>query len=205
MNKDNISVVVAGPEHEKYVDTILETIAEAAKVRGTGIAKRTHEYLATKMMEAKAVIALSADGRFAGFSYIETWGNKTYVTTSGLIVHPDFRGLGLAKRIKDLTFTLARTRWPHAKIFSLTSGAAVMKMNTELGYKPVTFAELTDDEAFWRGCEGCVNVDVLHRTNRKYCICTGMLFDPTEQLPAKIPEDVLSRIKHLDEIEESNN
>ena len=205
MNKDNISVVVAGPEHEKYVDTILETIAEAAKVRGTGIAKRTHEYLATKMMEAKAVIALSADGRFAGFSYIETWGNKTYVTTSGLIVHPDFRGLGLAKRIKDLTFTLARTRWPHAKIFSLTRGAAVMKMNTELGYKPVTFAELTDDEAFWRGCEGCVNVDVLHRTNRKYCICTGMLFDPTEQLPAKIPEDVLSRIKHLDEIEESNN
>lgn len=205
MNKDNISVVVAGPEHEKYVDTILETIAEAAKVRGTGIAKRTHEYLATKMMEAKAVIALSADGRFAGFSYIETWGNKTYVTTSGLIVHPDFRGLGLAKRIKDLTFTLARTRWPHAKIFSLTSGAAVMKMNTELGYKPVTFAELTDDEAFWRGCEGCVNVDVLYRTNRKYCICTGMLFDPTEQLPAKIPEDVLSRIKHLDEIEESNN
>jgi GNAT superfamily N-acetyltransferase len=205
MNKDNISVVVAGPEHEKYVDTILETIAEAAKVRGTGIAKRTHEYLATKMMEAKAVIALSADGRFAGFSYIETWGNKTYVTTSGLIVHPDFRGLGLAKRIKDLTFTLARTRWPHAKIFSLTSGAAVMKMNTELGYKPVTFAELTDDEAFWRGCEGCVNVDVLHRTDRKYCICTGMLFDPTEQLPAKIPEDVLSRIKHLDEIEESNN
>ena len=203
MNKDNIEVVVAGPEHEIYVDTILETIAEAAKVRGTGIAKRTHEYLATKMMEAKAVIARAADGRFAGFSYIETWGNKTYVTTSGLIVHPDFRGLGLAKRIKDLTFTLARTRWPHAKIFSLTSGAAVMKMNTGLGYKPVTFAELTDDEAFWRGCEGCINVDVLHRTGRKYCICTGMLFDPTEQLPAKIPEDVLSRIRHLEEIEEN--
>ena len=203
MNKDNIEVVVAGPEHEIYVDTILETIAEAAKVRGTGIAKRTHEYLATKMREAKAVIALASDGRFAGFSYIETWGNKTYVTTSGLIVHPDFRGLGLAKRIKDLTFTLARTRWPHAKIFSLTSGAAVMKMNTGLGYKPVTFAELTDDEAFWRGCEGCINVDVLHRTGRKYCICTGMLFDPTEQLPAKIPEDVLSRIRHLEEIEEN--
>jgi len=166
MEKEEIEVLVAAPAHEVYVDTILDTIAEAAKVRGTGIAKRTHEYLATKMKEAKAVIALSADGRFAGFSYIETWGNKQYVTTSGLIVHPDFRGLGLAKRIKDMTFTLARTRWPHAKIFSLTSGAAVMKMNTELGYKPVTFAELTDDEAFWRGCEGCVNVDVLHRTDR---------------------------------------
>ncbi|MBP3842128.1 MAG: GNAT family N-acetyltransferase [Prevotella sp.] len=203
MDKENISVVVAGPEHECYVDTILDTIADAAKVRGTGIARRTHEYLAKKMMEAKAVIALASDGRFAGFSYIETWGNKKYVTTSGLIVHPDFRGMGLAKRIKDMTFTLARIRWPHAKIFSLTSGAAVMKMNTDLGYKPVTFAELTDDEAFWKGCEGCVNVDVLHRTDRKYCICTGMLFDPEEHLPAKLSEETLSRIKHLEELEEN--
>ena len=194
----NIEVFVAGPEHEVYVDTILQTIADAAKVRGTGIAKRTHEYLATKMKEAKAVIALCGN-TFAVFSYIETWGNKQYVTTSGLIVHPDFRGLGVAKKIKDMTFSLARTRWPHAKIFSLTSGAAVMKMNTELGYQPVTFADLTDDEAFWRGCEGCVNVDVLHRTGRKYCICTAMLYDPEEHLPAKIPEDVIERIKQLDD------
>ena len=198
MEEKEIEVFVAGPEHECYVDTILQTIADAAKVRGTGIAKRTHEYLTTKMKEAKAVIALSGD-RFAGFSYIETWGNKQYVTTSGLIVHPDFRGLGVAKKIKDMTFSLARTRWPHATIFSLTSGAAVMKMNTELGYQPVTFADLTDDEAFWRGCEGCVNVDVLHRTGRKYCICTAMLYDPEEHLPAKIPEDVIERIKQIDE------
>ena len=197
MEQKEIEVFVAGPEHEVYVDTILNTIADAAKVRGTGIAKRTHEYLTTKMKEAKAVIALSGD-KFAGFSYIETWGNKQYVTTSGLIVHPDFRGLGVAKKIKDMTFSLARTRWPHAKIFSLTSGAAVMKMNTELGYQPVTFADLTDDEAFWRGCEGCVNVDVLHRTGRKYCICTAMLYDPEEHLPAKIPEEVIERIKRLD-------
>lgn len=204
MEQEDIEILVAAPEHEVYVDTILDTIAEAAKVRGTGIARRTHEYLTKKMQEAKAVIALRrSDQRFAGFSYIETWGNKQYVTTSGLIVHPDFRGLGLAKRIKDMTFTLARTRWPHAKIFSLTSGAAVMKMNTDLGYQPVTFADLTDDEAFWRGCEGCCNVDVLHRTGRKYCICTAMLYDPTEHLPAKIPDEVLSRIRHLEELEES--
>ena len=164
--KDNIEVVVADESHEKYVDTILETISEAAKVRGTGIAKRTHEYVLNKMREAKAVIALDGD-RFAGFSYIETWQDKKYVTTSGLIVHPDYRGRGLAKRIKDMTFTLARIRWPHAKIFSLTSGAAVMAMNTQLGYKPVTFADLTQDEAFWKGCEGCVNVDILHRTGRR--------------------------------------
>ena len=195
--ENGIDVVVADESHEKYVDTILETISEAAKVRGTGIAKRTHEYVLNKMREAKAVIALDGD-RFAGFSYIETWQDKKYVTTSGLIVHPDYRGRGLAKRIKDMTFTLARIRWPHAKIFSLTSGAAVMAMNTQLGYKPVTFADLTQDESFWKGCEGCVNVDILHRTNRGYCICTGMLYDPEEYLPAKISDDVLNRIKMLD-------
>ena len=195
--KDKIEVVVADESHEKYVDTILETISEAAKVRGTGIAKRTHEYLLNKMREAKAVIALDGD-KFAGFSYIETWQDKKYVTTSGLIVHPDYRGRGLAKRIKDMTFTLARIRWPHAKIFSLTSGAAVMAMNTQLGYKPVTFADLTQDEAFWKGCEGCVNVDILYRTGRKYCICTGMLYDPEEYLPAKISDDVLQRIKKIE-------
>ena len=190
---EEITVLVADASHEKYVDTILDTIAAAAKVRGTGIARRSHEYLATKMRETKAVIALAGD-RFAGFSYIETWGNKHYVTTSGLIVHPDFRNLGVSKRIKDMTFTLARTRWPEAKIFSLTSGSAVMKMNTQLGYVPVTFADLTDDEAFWRGCD----VDVLKRTGRRYCICTGMLYDPAEHkgepTPLELPEEVMKRI-----------
>ena len=140
-----IDVMVADASHEKYVDYILDTIREAAKVRGTGIAERTHEYVATKMKEGKAIIALCGDD-LAGFTYIESWGNKQYVATSGLIVHPNYRGLGLAKRIKHASFTLARLRWPKAKIFSLTSGAAVMKMNTELGYVPVTFNELTDDE-----------------------------------------------------------
>ena len=193
----DIQVMVADESHVKYVDTILQTIAAAAKVRGTGIAKRSPEYVATKMREAKAVIALEGE-RYAGFSYIETWGNKHYVTTSGLIVHPDYRGLGLAKRIKNLTFTLARVRWPHAKIFSLTSGSAVMTMNTQLGYHPVTFNDLTDDEAFWRGCQGCINHDVLERTGRKFCICTAMLFDPDEHLPAKISPEVMERIRRID-------
>ena len=174
-----IDVMIADASHEIYVDKILTTIEEAAKVRGTGIAKRTHEYVAQKMIEGKAVIALAGD-QFAGFSYIESWGNKQYVTTSGLIVHPDFRGLGLAKRIKHASFQLARLRWPKAKIFSLTSGAAVMKMNTELGYVPVTFNELTDDDAFWKGCEGCTNHDILVSKNRKFCICTAMLYDPED-------------------------
>lgn len=185
----NIKILVADASHEKYVDTILDTIREAAKKRGTGIAERTHEYVATKMKESKAVLALDGD-KFAGFSYIETWGNKHYVTTSGLIVHPDYLGLGIAKKIKNYTFTLARVRWPHAKIFSLTSGDAVMKMNMQLGYDPVSFNQLTDDEAFWRGCEGCTNNDILKLKERKFCICTGMLYDPDKHSGEPIPIEV---------------
>ena len=199
MDIKDIDVFVASEEHLKYAPTICQAIETAAYARGTGIAKRKPEYIENKMKDGKAIIALTRDGQFAGFSYIETWGNKHYVTTSGLIVHPDFRGLGVSKRIKDTTFTLARTRWPKAKIFSLTSGAAVMRMNTQLGYVPVTFADLTDDEAFWRGCNGCVNVDVLQRTGRKYCICTGMLYDPAEHegepTPITLPEEVMKRIR----------
>ncbi len=185
MDLSEIDVMVADTSHEVYVDTILGTIREAAKVRGTGIAERTHEYVATKMREGKAIIALRGDD-FAGFTYIESWGNKQYVATSGLIVHPKYRGIGLARRIKAASFQLARLRWPKAKVFSLTSGAAVMKMNTELGYVPVTFNELTDDDAFWKGCEGCINHDILVAKERKFCICTAMLYDPARQTSKKI-------------------
>lgn len=176
-----IEVIVADASHEKYVDEILETISVAAKVRGTGIAKRTHEYVAQKMREGKAVIALAGEEKeFAGFCYIESWGNKQYVANSGLIVVDKFRRRGLAKRIKKTAFELSRKMWPDAKLFGLTSGGAVMRINTELGYVPVPFAELTDDEAFWKGCQGCINHDILERTGRRYCICTAMLYDPAE-------------------------
>jgi GNAT superfamily N-acetyltransferase len=184
-NTDNIHIYIANNKHLKYIDTILYTIEASAKVRGTGIAKRTHEYIETKMLEGKAIIAIykpeNGEEEFAGFCYIESWGDKKFVANSGLIVAEKFRGHGLAKRIKQKAFDLSRKRFPEAKLFGLTSGAAVMKINTDLGYKPVTFAELTNDEAFWKGCEGCVNYDVLQRTERRYCICTGMLYDPARE------------------------
>ena len=163
------------------MDIILDTIEKAAKVRGTGIARRSNEYVSQKMLEGKAIIALTENNEFAGFCYIESWGNKSFVANSGLIVADKFRGLGLAKAIKKRAFMLSREMFPNAKIFGLTTGAAVMKINTELGYRAVTFAELTDDEAFWKGCESCVNYDILQRSNRRFCMCTGMLFDPQEQ------------------------
>jgi hypothetical protein len=176
---ENIEVQIADEKFLKYVDTILTTIADAAKVRGTGIARRSPEYIEQKMKEGKAIIALKGE-EFAGFCYIETWGNKKFVANSGLIVVDKYRGHGLAKKIKKMAFELSRQKYPNAKIFGLTTGLAVMKINSELGYKPVTFSELTDDEAFWKGCESCVNYDILQRTNRKHCLCTGMLFDPSK-------------------------
>lgn len=174
-----IEIVVADESHLHYVDTILKTIEDAAKVRGTGIAKRTNEYVSQKMLEGKAILALHGD-EFAGFCYIETWGNKQYVANSGLIVVEKFRGHGLAKRIKQRAFALSRKRYPNAKLFGLTTGAAVMKINYELGYRPVTFAELTDDDAFWKGCQSCVNYHILQEKERRFCMCTAMLYDPNE-------------------------
>jgi hypothetical protein len=174
---NNIDIFVADENYLSYVNIILETIETAAKIRGTGIARRSPDYIAQKMKEKKAILALSGD-EFAGFCYIETWGNKQFVANSGLIVVEKFRGQSLAKRIKHKAFELSRERYPNAKLFGLTTGLAVMKINSELGYKPVTFSELTDDEAFWRGCQTCVNYDILQRTNRRMCLCTGMLFNP---------------------------
>ena len=180
LHAEDVEVIVASDEHIKYVDEILDTINRAAKVRGTGIAKRSPEYVSQKMHERKAVIALSKEGEFAGFSYIESWSNKQFVANSGLIVANKFRGIGLATRIKRRIFQLSRDMFPEAKIFSLTTGAAVMKMNFELGYRPVTFDELTDDAAFWKGCESCVNYDILQRNGGHKCLCTGLLYDPSE-------------------------
>ena len=159
----------------------MDLIYESAPQRGTGIARRSPEYIAKKISGGKAVVAL-CDDRLIGFSYIESWEHGDYVATSGLIVDPEFRRLGLAARIKAKTFELARLRFPFAKIFSITTSLPVMKLNSQMGYKPVTFSELTDDEEFWAGCKGCVNYDILQRNNRRMCLCTGMLYDPKARL-----------------------
>lgn len=156
-------------------------MAASAEARGTGIAKRTPEYVSAKIREGKAVIALSPEGEWAGFCYIETWGHGKYVANSGLIVAPKFRKSGLAKAIKKKIFELSHTKFPEAKIFGLTTGLAVMKINSELGYEPVTYSELTDDEEFWKGCRSCVNFEILQSKERKNCLCTAMLYNPEEK------------------------
>ncbi|TVZ58736.1 acetyltransferase (GNAT) family protein [Flavobacteriaceae bacterium MAR_2010_105] len=196
-----MEIVIANKSHSIYAEIICETIASAAQVRGTGIARRKPEYIITKMENGNAVIALDGD-TFAGFCYIEAWSHGKFVANSGLIVHPDYRDQGLAKKIKAKIFEHSRAKFPDAKVFSITTGLAVMKMNTELGYKPVTFSELTDDQSFWDGCQTCKNFDVLTRTERKMCLCTGMLFDPSKAEPKEkkqVKPKVFQRLKHIKE------
>lgn len=170
----------------------------SAKARGIGIAKRSPEYLKQKMTEGKAVIAFSNLGEWAGFCYIETWGHGQHVANSGLIVSPHFRKGGLAKLIKRRIFELSRAKYPEAKIFGLTTGLAVMKINSELGYEPVTYSELTDDNAFWTGCQSCINYEILMSKERKNCLCTAMLYDPADQANAIVnaPEIQVNKKRH---------
>lgn len=173
-----IKVHIADETHHQYAELISQMIEESAKSRAIGIAKRPPEYIRRKMSEGKAVIALTADGSLGGFCYIETWSHNRYVANSGLIVLPEFRNQHLGKRIKQAAFELSRQKFPQAKIFSITTSHAVMKLNADLGFRPVPFSELTTDIEFWKGCQTCRNYDILTRNNRKHCLCTGLLFDP---------------------------
>lgn len=171
----------ASSAHFHYADEICVQYAESAKQRGTGIATRTPEYVTEKMREGKAIIALHRDGRFAGFSYIETWSHGEYVANSGLIINPEFRKNGLGSVVKGAIFNLSKEKYPKAKIFGITTSMAVLKMNSDLGYRPVTFSELTQDDQFWKGCQSCPNFDILTRNSRKMCLCTGMLYNPEQK------------------------
>jgi len=180
LEQSNIVVRIAIPDDIRYANTITDEMASSAQARGTGIAKRSPEYIIQKIVEGKAVIALTSDLRWVGFCYIEAWGHEKFVANSGLVVAPEFRKTGIAKKIKQHIFSLSRKMYPDAKIFGLTTGLAVMKINSDLGYEPVTYSELTDDENFWAGCKSCVNYDILMSKERKNCMCTAMLYDPKD-------------------------
>lgn len=188
--EQQIIVRVANSNDTHYAVIITDEMESSAKARGTGIAKRSPEYVAQKMSEGKAVIALEQDGSWVGFCYIEVWGHEQFVANSGLIVAPMYRKSGVAKQIKQTIFNLSRKKYPQAKIFGLTTGLAVMKINSDLGYEPVTYSELTDDEEFWAGCKSCVNYDILMSKERKNCMCTAMLYDPTDHFePAETSQE----------------
>lgn len=197
MDNSNIIIRTATDADIKYASIITAEMESSAKVRGTGIAKRSAEYVAQKIAEQKAVIAVTTDANWVGFCYIEAWGHDSFVANSGLIVAPEFRNSGIAKAIKKQIFQLSRVKYPQAKIFGLTTGLAVMKINSDLGYEPVTYSELTDDEQFWAGCKSCVNYDILMSKGRQNCMCTAMLYDPADHYE---PEETASAFKKKSKI-----
>src|SRR5881394_1883604 len=197
----HFQIIVANDSHLSFAQIICDEMASSAQARGTGIARRSPEYIQDKMREGKAVIAFNQDGIWAGFCYIETWGHGEYVANSGLIVAPAFRKSGVAKAIKHKIFNLSREKYPDAKIFGLTTGLAVMKINSELGYEPVTYSELTQDEKFWAGCKSCVNYDILMSKERKNCMCTAMLYDPKDHYePEETKEFFKENVRGFDRL-----
>jgi len=194
-----INVIVAEKHHALHAHTICKMIAESAAQRGTGIAKRLPEDIATKMEEGKAVIALCGED-VAGFCYTEIWQEGEYSSNSALIVNPKYRGMGVAKAIKEKAFQLARKKYPNAKLFGLTTSLPVLKINSELGYKPVTFNLIPSDDNFWEGCKSCVNHDILMRMGRKHCLCTAMLFDPEKEGQKKLEEKIKKHLKRFNSV-----
>ncbi|TFH26666.1 MAG: GNAT family N-acetyltransferase [Bacteroidia bacterium] len=196
----NIEISIASGLHLSYVPEIEKALYEASLLKGTGIAVRSTEYLTGKIGEGKAVIALSSEGIWAGFCYIESWGHNRFVANSGLIVSSAFRGVGLAREIKKRALELSATLFPGARLFGLTTSLAVMKINSGLGYKPVTFSELADDDDFWKGCMTCPYYDILVRTKRDDCLCTAMIMDPAEDKKVNgkaQPDRIKIKINHI--------
>jgi len=199
LESNNIIIRVATPEDKKYATIITDEMESSAKARGTGIAKRSPEYIEKKIEEEKAVIAVTTEGDWVGFCYIEEWSHGKFVANSGLIVAPAYRKSGVAKSIKQRIFKLSRQKYPESKIFGLTTGLAVMKINSDLGYEPVTYSELTDDEEFWAGCKSCVNYEILMSKERKNCMCTAMLYDPKDHFE---PEETAQEFKQYSKLYE---
>ncbi len=199
LENSNIVIKVATAADSHYATIITDEMASSAQARGTGIAKRSPEYIEQKIIEGKSVIALTTGGEWVGFCYIEVWEHNKFVANSGLIVSPPYRKTGIAKSIKKKIFELSREKYPDSKIFGLTTGLAVMKINSDLGYEPVTYSELTTDEQFWAGCKSCVNYDILMSKERKNCMCTAMLFDPRDHYT---PEETKKEFKKHSKIYE---
>lgn len=176
------TIEITNPSHVFWIEEISEVTLQSALARGTGISGRSSESLEQKIKNGEAVIAFANDGTWAGFSFISSWDNGKYVSNSGLIVAPEFRHTGLAKKIKRKIFELSRQKYPEAIIFSLTTGLAVMKMNHDLGFVPVTYSELTTVDSFWNQCKSCVNCPILESKERKNCLCTAMLYNPTIEI-----------------------
>ena len=166
--------MVATEQHIPFVAEIVDLINKSAIARGTGRGKRDPQEIIEKIKKGQSIIAFDDKDNLVGFCYVEAYENGKFFANSALIVSPNYRGLGYSRNIKVAAFELGRSLFPKAIPITITTSAAVMKLNSELGYVPVTFEEITKDPAYWAGCKSCVNYSLLEANNRKHCLCTAM-------------------------------
>jgi GNAT superfamily N-acetyltransferase len=180
---DSVVVRLATDQDAKYALLITREMRASAIARGTGIAYRSAESICQKMSSGHAIIATTREGKWVGFSYIESWENGRFVSNSGMIVSPEYRKKGVAKVIKEQIMDLCHRCYPSAEVFSITSSSAIMKMNTKFGFAPVAFEEITRDRNFWNHCRNCVNFPILESKQFKNCLCTAMLYCTASKNP----------------------
>lgn len=166
-----IEVRIATGEDSHFAEDASRLIDDAAKSHD--IARRDPAMLQDKIGEGHAVVAVD-DRTLVGFAYFSTWEGGRFVSHSGLVVHPDYQGIGLGKRIKLKLFDASEALFPDAATMSLTTSSAVEKLNLSLGFEPVPLSELTDDPEFWKGCETCRNYAET-KARGDQCCCSGML------------------------------
>jgi hypothetical protein len=162
----------------KHLPRIADLLDEGAISRGIGRGRRPDSLMLQKIRENRSIMAFNPEGDVVGFCYIDTWNNDSFVVHNALIVAPKYRDKNLGWLIKEFAFKITRSRWPDAKIFGLTTTQAVMHINSKLGYEPVVYAALPQDERFWNGHSNCIYYDVLQRSGGRFCLCTAMLYDP---------------------------
>jgi ribosomal protein S18 acetylase RimI-like enzyme len=140
------------------------------------IARRHPEFLEAKIQSGQAVFALD-DHDLVGFGYFSDWDYGRFVSHSGLIVKPEYRGRGLGRRLKLALLKASRQQFPHAVLMSLTTSPEVKAMNLKLGFQVVPIEELTTDAAFWAGCKSCCRYTETLAKGLK-CCCEGMVLRP---------------------------
>jgi hypothetical protein len=67
MEQQSFKILIADQSYQDFAQIICDEMESSAMARGTGIAKRSPEYIRDKMLEGKAVIAFTEDGIWAGF------------------------------------------------------------------------------------------------------------------------------------------
>lgn len=184
MNQEHNCIVrIATSEDYKYIGVIIEEMTLSAAKRGVHIIPRTPEYIMEKMNAGLAVIAINPENdEWVGFCCIEVWAHGKYVANSGLIVSPQYRGIGISRDIKITLFKQCRSKFPAARLFSLSTSPAVQHVNEELGYKVIPHADMLKDKFFLQGCTSWVNYVGLMNDKELSTRYVAMVFDPFRQV-----------------------